>query len=420
MSKFSSWPQTFIPQPIDVVKPKLRLHDTNRGLVEISADKKFAIYVCGITPYDATHLGHAATYLTFDLINRYLKFIGTEVRYVQNITDIDDPLFERAKRDSVDWQTLGTAQVQLFADDMTYLRVIPPNNFVAVTEKIDDFANSVKKLIENGSAYRLENDIYFDLTDFLSELKLPLDQAHQIFAERGGDPDRNGKRTKLDPILWCGPKAGEPSWQTVLGAGRPGWHIECVVIASDYLNSEKTEFSIDLQGGGSDLIFPHHFMCSAINQKLNQKKFAQYFIHTGMLGLDGEKMSKSKGNLIFVSNYRKNGLDPMVLRLALIKDPFQSDRMWEERKIAQAAIEIELIRSALALQACQPVRAVIEKALHQIANNLDVKSAIQTILDWSKLSLDVKNNENDENNEKFVNETGLMARFIDSVLGIAL
>jgi L-cysteine:1D-myo-inositol 2-amino-2-deoxy-alpha-D-glucopyranoside ligase len=414
MSKFSSWPNPFIPKPIEVEKPKLRLRDTEQGFVEIATEKNLSMYVCGITPYDATHLGHAATYLSFDLIYRYLNFSGVEISYVQNVTDVDDPLFERANRDATDWRSLGQGQVQLFADDMTYLRVVPPARFIAVSEKIDEFANAVNRLITNGSAYRLENDVYFDLSEFIPKLKISTEEAIKIFAERGGDPERNGKKTALDPILWCGVRKSEPSWKTILGDGRPGWHIECVVIASENLRSEKVDFSIDLQGGGSDLIFPHHFMCTAINQKLNQKKFARYYIHTGMLGLNGEKMSKSKGNLVFVSNYRKSGLDPMVLRWALIKDIYQSDRMWREENIQVAEKEINLLRTALSLQTCEPVLPTIRSCLSQISNNLDVDSSVKAILKWAHISLD------SEKDSRFVNETGLLARFLDSVLGIAL
>ena len=419
MTKFRAWPEVFVPSRSESKVPRLKLVDSKKGankqteIVTSEANGSFDLYVCGITPYDATHLGHAATYLSFDLINRYLSYSGLAVNYLQNITDVDDPLFVRASRDKVDWQELGKSQVQLFADDMTYLRVLPPKKFVSVSERIEKFALAVEKLLKSGAAYKLENDIYFDLNSYLKNNPLPVEDAEKIFEERGGDPNRSGKKTKFDPIMWCGPRENEPSWVTVLGKGRPGWHIECVVIATEDAGINRN-CSLDMQGGGSDLIFPHHFMCDAINRALNGKPFAEYFIHSGMLGLDGEKMSKSKGNLVFVSTYRKQNLDPMVLRWAIIKDHYQSDRMWSEEKIATAKNELEIVRAALALQSCQPVESVIEKLLFDLSNNLDVNAALMKVIDWAKTSL------NSANSQGFKNETGLMSRFLDSVLGIAL
>ena len=416
------WPEVFVPSRSESKVPRLKLVDSKKGankqteIVPSDANGSFDLYVCGITPYDATHLGHAATYLTFDLINRFWQASGSNVIYIQNITDIDDPLLERAARDGLDWKDLAHSQIDLFRGDMQALRILPPEHYEGAVDAIPDVIAAIKKLSDSGAVYKVDLDEYFEVhkdSHFGSESHLDNSEMLSLFAERGGDPNRSGKKTKFDPIMWCGPRENEPSWVTVLGKGRPGWHIECVVIATEDAGINRN-CSLDMQGGGSDLIFPHHFMCDAINRALNGKPFAEYFIHSGMLGLDGEKMSKSKGNLVFVSTYRKQNLDPMVLRWAIIKDHYQSDRMWSEEKIATAKNELEIVRAALALQSCQPVESVIEKLLFDLSNNLDVNAALMKVIDWAKTSL------NSANSQGFKNETGLMSRFLDSVLGIAL
>src|SRR5262245_26342758 len=269
--------------------------------------------------------------ITFYLVNRACRDAGHHVTYVQNVTDIDDPLLERAARDHEDWIVLAMRETALFREDMEALRIIPPEHYVGAVESIPTIAGKVQELLERGAAYRLEDgtgDVYFDITSaagFGSEPNLSREQMLIVAAERGGDPERAGKRDPLDPLLWRGSRPDEPSWAGgSLGPGRPGWHIECAVIAQTLIGA-----TIDVQGGGNDLLFPHH-ECSAAHAEVlsGALPFASFYVHAGMIGLDGEKMSKSRGNLVFVSRLRADGVDPMAVRLALMSSHYRSDRSW--------------------------------------------------------------------------------------------
>lgn len=292
--------------------PQLRLFDTALGrVVEIEQQPEQSMYVCGITPYDATHMGHAASYVAFDLLNRARRDAGIRVAYVQNVTDIDDPLLERATATGVDWRELAQSQIELFHTDMDALNVLAPNHYIGAVEAIPDIVPAIERLIADGVAYRVlgtdgepDGDVYYDVemagkrsdaTDAWTTGDVSgLGEAEMLalFAERGGDPDRAGKRQALDPLLWRVAREGEPSWPgATLGDGRPGWHIECTVIAQKYLPAPFT-----VQGGGSDLVFPHHEMGAGHAYSLAGVPLARHYAHAGMVGLDGEKMSKSKGN----------------------------------------------------------------------------------------------------------------------------
>src|ERR1019366_8263481 len=275
-----------------------------------------SIYVCGITPYDATHLGHAATYVGFDLLNRVWRDAGLAVDYVQNVTDVDDPLLERAAVTGETWQGLAAREIALFHSDMTALRVLPPQHYVGVVESIPTVVSVIQKLQADGAAYDVDGDLYFSVgsaADFGSVS--PDDRAAlpARFAERGGDPERAGMRDPLDSLLWRAERPGEPAWDTAIGRGRPGWHVECTAIALEYLDPP-----LDVQGGGRDLVFPHHETCAAQGAVLTGGPFARSYVHAGMVGYDGAKMSKSRGNLVFVSTLLSDGVDPMVIRLALL------------------------------------------------------------------------------------------------------
>ena len=286
----NSWPSVAIPTLNFAGElPSLRLFDTARGSIESVAKKDlYRVYVCGITPYDATHLGHAATYLTFDLINRYLRAGGATVRFVQNITDIDDPLLERALRDGVDWRELAQSQIDLFRGDMVNLHVIPPDHYIGVVEAMPLVSESIQTLIASGSTYFVESDLYFKVrsdSDFGRRSHLSQEQMLAIFAERGGDPQRPGKNDPLDALLWLSHREGEPHWDSPIGPGRPGWHIECCAIALHYLAPDShSATSIDIQGGGSDLIFPHHEMSAAQSKAMNGKEFAEHYVHAQPAG----------------------------------------------------------------------------------------------------------------------------------------
>ena len=302
-----SWSDVYLP-PIDsrFVFPMLSLHNAaSNSAVTLPNKAEYSMYVCGITPYDATHLGHAATYITFDLVNRYLTAMGKKVNFVENVTDIDDPLLERAHRDGVDWEDLAHSQIDLFRGDMADLHVIPPQSYIGAVEAIPLIIDSIQSLQEADTVYPVDGDLYFSVNSdekFGSRSHLSQEKMVEIFSERGGDPKRVGKKQPLDALVWQLQRPGEPAWPSPFGAGRPGWHIECCAIALAYLPlNDSSEFMIDIQGGGSDLLFPHHEMGAAQSRILGKRDYARIYMYAGMIGLDGEKMSKSKGNLLFVS-----------------------------------------------------------------------------------------------------------------------
>ena len=406
----NSWPKPFVPSLINHDFPPLNIKDSSAGLIQFEKSEDFRMYVCGITPYDATHLGHAATYLAFDLIYRYQFLSGKNIKFVENITDIDDPLLERANRDKVDWSALADSQINLFKSDMSALRVVPPEHFIKVTESLTIIEEFIKRLAKNGYLYEIEKDYYFAVEQFLNDLPMPVDEAVKVFSERGGDPHRVGKKHPLDPLVWSAHVGNEPGWESSFGFGRPGWHVECTAIACHYLDENENNPIVSLQGGGSDLIFPHHFMSAQIIQAAYGRKFSESFVHAAMISLDGEKMSKSKGNLVFVSKLLESGIDPMILRWALLRGHFQQDRAWSNELLEISTKEVELVRSALAQSEVADTKNVINSLIQDISNNLDTPSALDRLTKWANLS----------QSNPIVNQSGLMARAVDSLLGLAL
>ena len=350
------------------------------------------MYVCGITPYDATHLGHAATYLTFDLVNRYLRMLGSEVRYVQNITDIDDPLLERANRDGVDWKDLAHQQIDLFRGDMKDLRVIPPDHYIGAVDAIPLVTKAITMLKEQNSIYSVDTDLYFKVnvdSKFGSRSHLSTDEMLQIFSERGGDPQRVGKSDPLDCLVWMSQRPNEPGWDSPFSKGRPGWHIECTAIAIEYLDpSDFDETLIDIQGGGSDLVFPHHEMCAAQASVISGKELASHYVHAGMIGLDGEKMSKSKGNLVFVSKLVAAGRNPQAIRWALMKSHYRTDRMWNEQLLVEAEAEVAALARILRSGLVGPTGELIQSIINHLADDLNTPGALLEINDWVSQSFD--------------------------------
>lgn len=412
----NSWPSVAIPSlNFAGDLPTLRLFDTARGSTEPVAKKDlYRIYVCGITPYDATHLGHAATYLTFDLINRYLRASGATVLFVQNITDIDDPLLERAIRDEVDWRQLAQSQIDLFRGDMVNLHVIPPNHYIGVVEAMPLVTEAIQTLIATGTTYFVEEDLYFKVrsdNDFGSRSHLSQEQMLSIFAERGGDPLRAGKEDPLDALLWLSHREGEPEWDSAIGSGRPGWHIECCAIALQYLAPDShSATSIDIQGGGSDLIFPHHEMSAAQSKAMNGKEFAEHYVHSGMIALDGVKMSKSLGNLVFVSALIRDGHSPEAIRWALMSSHFSKDRNWSSDILADAENWIARLRNALSMMEVAPTFVVIREITLALSENLDTPKALALLQQW------IESCESGSTG----GEAGELSRAIDALLGLTL
>jgi L-cysteine:1D-myo-inositol 2-amino-2-deoxy-alpha-D-glucopyranoside ligase len=394
--------------------PALRLFNTATASIEtIEAKDLYRLYVCGITPYDATHLGHASTYIAFDLINRFLRFSGATVHFVENITDIDDPLLVRAARDNINWEVLAHSQIELFRGDMVALRVIPPDYYIGVVEAMETIIQSITVLQEKGSLYSVEGDLYFRVRldpEFLSRSHLSMETALDYFSQRGGDPDRVGKEYPLDALVWRAQRPGEPWWPSPFGMGRPGWHIECSAIALHYLNPfAHDEYAIDIQGGGSDLIFPHHDMSAAQGFIATDQKFARTFVHAGMIGLDGEKMSKSLGNLVFVSELISDGVDPMAIRLALLGHHYRSDHMWQPSEIGTANDFVERLRLNLSRVEVSPTAPVIDKLVEALAHDLDTQKVLTVLKNWCEATEAGGSG----------GSAGELARVLDELLGLA-
>src|SRR5699024_3718609 len=348
------------------------------------------MYVCGITPYDATHLGHAATYVAFDIVNRVWRDAGREVHYVQNVTDIDDPLLERAEHDSEDWAVLAMRETALFREDMEALRVIPPDEFIGAVEAIPEIVEMVRKLLAPGAAYRADDeqypDVYFDHNAtgrFGYESNYDTAPMAALFGERGGAHAPPGKHDPMDDLLWRMARPGEASWESELGAGRPGWHVECSVIALNQLG-----LGFDVQGGGSDLAFPHHEFSAAHAEALcGSHPFAKHYTHAGMIGLDGAKMSKSQGNLVFVSKLRSEGVDPAVIRLALLAGHYRNDRSWSSELPATAGRRLASWSQAVRAGSVPDAAPVVEQLRDHLADDLDTPAALRVVDDWAERTL---------------------------------
>jgi L-cysteine:1D-myo-inositol 2-amino-2-deoxy-alpha-D-glucopyranoside ligase len=371
------------------------------------------MYVCGITPYDATHLGHAATYLAFDLVQRMWRDAGHPVRYVKNVTDVDDPLLERAAHTGENWMSLAEREIDLYREDMAALRVLPPEELVGAVDSIPEITDAIGELLVDGKAYRLDEDVYFPVSaapHFGAESRYDRETMLALFAERGGDPQRHGKRDPLDSLLWRGRRNGEPYWDTPLGPGRPGWHIECTVIAMTRLGR-----TFDVQGGGSDLIFPHHEHSAAHAEAITGIwPCAEHFVHAGMIGLDGEKMSKSRGNLVLVSKLRAAHVDPMAVRLGLLDGHYRTDREWTGGRLPAAERRLARWRAAAARPGVPDTTALLAEVRDRLADDLDTPGAIAAIDRWVDAALHV------DGGERGTGDVDLFRDLVDALLGVAL
>ena len=413
-----SWPAPFVPAVPGHGEP-LRLFDSgSRSVRPLDAGPVARLYVCGITPYDATHLGHAATYVTFDVIDRVLRDSGHQVDYVQNVTDVDDPLLQRAARDGLDWRDLATSQIDLFREDMTALAVIPPDALIGVVESMPEIIESVRALVTAGTAYRVAvpsgegtgHDVYLDLArtpSFGEVSNWTREQMLAVFADRGGDPERAGKRDALDPLLWRAARDGEPAWDDdVLGAGRPGWHIECTAISLRHLGHP-----FDIKGGGSDLVFPHHEMSAVQAVALTGGDvFARHYVHQAMVGYQGEKMSKSKGNLVLVSALRAEGVDPMAIRLLLLAHHYRRDWEYTPSLLTAAHARLECWREALSVNHGEPVEATQAAVRAALANDLDTPAALAAVDGWADRTL--------AGTWDDAAAPGILSRTLDALLGM--
>jgi len=390
----------------------LRVHDTGAGRVlPLAPGERARMYVCGITPYDATHLGHAFTYVTFDLLHRAWLDEGREVDYVQNVTDIDDPLLERAVATGEDWRQLAARETALFRGDMAALRVLPPTAYIGAVESMHLVVDIVAALRERGSVYRVDDDLYFDLSRdprFGGVARLDAGQMASLCAERGGDPERVGKRHPLDPLLWQSARPDEPAWDTALGHGRPGWHVECTSIALEHLG-----MSFDVQGGGSDLAYPHHEMCASLGHvAADAWPFARHYVHSAMVGLHGEKMSKSRGNLVFVSRLLAEGVPGAVLRLALLAHHYRTDWAWTNADLDEARARHQRWVAAAGAGRGPRGDALLHELRRAVADDLDAPSALHAVDRWAE---QVSYGEgHDEQAPQ------LMGDMVDALLGVSL
>ena len=412
-----SWTAPVVPS-LPGTGPELSLWDTaSRRVLPTDPGPVAKIYVCGITPYDATHLGHAATYVAFDLVNRAWRDAGHEVLYVQNVTDVDDPLLERAIRDGVDWRGLAEEQTDLFREDMTALAVLPPAHYIGAVEAIPGIVELIELLRDKGAAYDLDGDLYFPVSadpEFGRVAGLDLSTMTQLSAERGGDPDRPGKKDPLDCLLWLGERPGDPAWDSPFGRGRPGWHVECTAIALEYLGHQ-----IDVQGGGSrpGLPAPRAVRRQRPRSRPAWRRSRAHYVHAGMVGYQGEKMSKSRGNLVFVSALRRDGVDPAAIRLTLLAHHYRSDWEYVPVHLEQAQDRLRRWQAAVALPAGPAADSLLESVRVRLTDDLDAPGALQLIDAWADDAI-LAAGEGTAGGD--ANAPGLVRDLADALLGVRL
>jgi L-cysteine:1D-myo-inositol 2-amino-2-deoxy-alpha-D-glucopyranoside ligase len=322
----------------------VRLHDTARGeVVAFEPGPVVTMYTCGITPYDSTHMGHAATYVVYDVLQRRLRDLGHETRCVRNITDVDDPLLDKARELGVHYLDLAAAETARFDNDMVSLGMLPVWSEPRATGAIPDIRGFIGMVLDRGHAYQAGGSVYFDVTTFPRFGQVSgYDEATMLAlaAERGGNVDDPNKRHPLDFVLWQPSAEGEPAWESLWGPGRPGWHIECSTLALRELGT-----TVDLHGGGTDLIFPHHECEAAQSEAATGEQFVRHWLHTPMVALDGVKMSKSLGNLVFISDLCKEW-DPAAVRLAILSHHYRQGWEWFDHLMPTAAARLEAWRAA--------------------------------------------------------------------------
>ena len=310
------------------------LYDTaRRGLFPIEAGPVVTLYSCGITPYDAAHLGHAAVYMTFDVLQRRLRDLGHETRCVRNVTDVDDDILRKARELGVHYLDLAAEQMAVFDAQMQALGLLEPYSEPRATSAISEILSLIGAALDKGAAYQAGGAVYFDVSSFnrFGEVS-HYDRAEMLAlaAEHGGKIDDPFKRDPLDFVLWQPSMSDEPAWDSRWGPGRPGWHVECSALALRELGE-----TIDVHGGGRDLVFPHHECEAAQSETVTDRPFVRHWLHVGLVGLDGTKMSKSLGNLVFVSDLL-NEAEPGAVRLALLAHHYRSDWEWHHEDLDRA------------------------------------------------------------------------------------
>ncbi|MFD1506838.1 cysteine--1-D-myo-inosityl 2-amino-2-deoxy-alpha-D-glucopyranoside ligase [Georgenia yuyongxinii] len=425
-----AWTSPSLPDLPGVGDP-VHVHDTLAGALAPTrrGGEPATLYVCGITPYDATHLGHANTYVGFDLLVRAWRDAGREVQYVQNVTDIDDPLLERAAQTGQDWHELAQSQIELYRTDMAALRVLAPTHLVGAVEAIPLVVDAVEQMLAEGHAYRVDlpagaggnepglGDVYANVTDdslFGTGVGMSWDDMLKVFAENGGDPDRAGKHNPLDPLLWRRTRPGEPDWDgATLGRGRPGWHIECACIAMEHLTGV-----VEVQGGGRDLVFPHHEMSESHLRVLTEQPApVMLHVHGGMVGYHGEKMSKSRGNLVLVSELLAQGTDPMAVRLVLLGHHFREDWEYTDADLTEATARLSRWRTAMHQAQGPEAQTLLTRVRAAMADDLDALAAVQAVDEWVDAALAGAGAGSSEMSQA---APELARRVVDALLGVAV
>ncbi len=322
----------------------IEIYNSYSEKIEPVTDKKIGLYVCGVTPYDTTHLGHAFTFVTYDVLVRYLRFLGNDVTYVQNVTDIDDDILIKSKAMGTSWQELGKKETERHVANMNSLNALAPDHFPKATENIDEMIKIISSLLEKNLAYEKDGNVYYEVKKDKKFGKLSKYGYRAMLAianDRGNFPLDPSKKDPLDFVLWQAQKEDEPSWESTWGPGRPGWHIECTAMSMKYLGP-----TITIHGGGEDLIFPHHEAEIAQSENYTGSQFVKTWMHTSMVYYEGKKMSKSLGNMIFISNLLKN-YTPNTIRTLLLSHQYNLPWNFEESELETAAETAEQIEEAL-------------------------------------------------------------------------
>ena len=346
------------------------LHGPPDGDAPLRLDRRVSLYVCGITPYDAAHIGHAFTYVAFDTLVRFLRWRGHAVAYCQNVTDVDDDMLRRAARDGEDFRELGRRETAAYLRDMDALNVARPTFLPRATEEVPSMLALATRLVEGGNAYVVDGTVFFDVATYpgFGELSgLDPDRQRALLAERGGDPDDPRKRHPLDFVVWQRSQPGEPWWGSPWGRGRPGWHLECSAMSHRYLGTP-----VDLHGGGADLLYPHHESERAQSEAAGQVPFVRRWLHTGMVRYEGEKMSKSLGNLVFPRDLFRDH-EPAAVRLALLAHHWRSAWEWDAGELKEAGERLAGWRRVAA--GAEPGR-LPERVAGRLAADLDTPGAL--------------------------------------------
>jgi L-cysteine:1D-myo-inositol 2-amino-2-deoxy-alpha-D-glucopyranoside ligase len=355
----------------------MKLFDTaKQQVVEFAPNPTVLMYTCGITPYDATHLGHAFTFISYDVLQRRLIDMGHQVKCVRNVTDVDDPLFAKARELGVHYLDLAAGEEARFESDMTALNALPVHSTPRASSAIPDIRGFIGMVIDRGFAYESGGSVYFDVEKFPQFGSVSHYSRETMIAlarERGGNVDDPHKRNPLDFVLWHPSASDEPSWDTMWGAGRPGWHIECSALALRELGT-----TIDLHGGGSDLIFPHHECERAQSEAATGQQFVKHWMHVAMVSMDGHKMSKSRGNLVFVDKLRTQH-DPMAIRLGLIEHHYRTEWEWDDRLMARNEVRLAQWKSAVNVGDSQGDSGLLADVRAALDNDLDTPSSVALV-----------------------------------------